>query len=104
MIFSKEAKSLLTPFRAEALETIYKAAKSELGMSMRSAYVFMWDDPEESNEVFVLRMLAKADREKLKGVFKSILDAVADKSAHWTELQKKDYSEKIYFELDPVDG
>lgn len=104
LFFPIEARVLHTRFRAHALRTIYGVAREELGLSLESALVSTWSQPGEAGStILLLSITAKVDREKLRQVHKAILAKVAEEASFWSDEQKKDYSEKIYFELTQVD-
>jgi len=87
------------------LQTIHDVAKKELGPALESAVVSTWSDPEEEDsDILLLSMDAKADRQELKRVQDVIFSEIAKEAINWTDQEKKDYSERIYFDLEWVDG
>ena len=83
---------------------IYAVARNELGSSLESALVSTWSQPGEPDSmILLLTITAKVDREKLRQARKTILAKIAEEASSWSNEQKKDYSEKIYFELMQVD-
>lgn len=99
-----EEKNLLTPFRNQVLRSIYEVADSELGSSVASAEISTWSAPEEdSSPILLLSIVADAGGDEFRRVRKAILAAIAEESSSWSDEEKRDYSEKIYFELIPVD-
>ncbi len=108
LFFSRAAKALRNAFRTYALRTIHSVAREELGSSLESALVSTWSQPGEPDSTILLLSITailprKDDREKLRQVRKAILAKIAEEASSWSDEQKKDYSEKIYFELTPVD-
>lgn len=104
LFFSNKAKALRTRFRTKALQLIYDRASNELGSSVASAEVSTWSAPEEdSSPILLLSVVANAGGDELRRVRKAILAAIAEESSSWSDEEKRDYSEKIYFELIPTD-
>ena len=95
---------LRTPFRAYVLQTIHNIAITELGSSLISSVVSTWIHPNEpDNAILLLSIEADAQKSDLRRVRKAILHTIAEESITWAEEEKKDYSQRIYFELMPVD-
>lgn len=102
--FPGEARSLRSPFRAYVLETMYDVARKELGSSLKSVTVAKWSQPgEPDSDQLVLKVLCAADWDAINNVQKAILDEIANEAIEWSTDQKRDYSEKIAFELEQVD-
>ena len=105
LFFTRAAKALRTAFRVYAMRTIYAVARNELGSSLESALVSTWSQPgEPDSTILQLSITAKVDREKLRHARKAILAKISEEASSWSDEQKKDYSEKIYFELASVDA
>ena len=104
LFFPLEAKLLRTPFRARALETVYETARADLGANLKSALVTTWNHPGEPDSTILLLVIAaEADRARLAQVRMAILTTISEQAQSWSEGQRKDYSERVYFELESVE-
>ena len=100
LLVSDQAKALLSPFRSYVLLTIHQQAIAELGSTLESAQVSAWSHPDEPGDpILLLTVIADADRSELNRARKVILAEIAEAALRWTDSQRNDYSEKIYFEL-----
>ena len=103
LVASGEAKALQTPFRRHVLITIHQLAIAELGSTLESAEVSAWSQPDEAGDpILLLTMIADANRSELNRARKVILAKIAEAALRWSDRQRNDYSEKIYFELGTV--
>lgn len=83
---------------------IHQLAITEIGSALESAEVSAWRQPDEPGDpILLLTMIADADRPKLDRARKGILAEIAEAALRWTDSQRNDYSEKMYFELGTAD-
>ncbi len=98
-----DAEPLLTPFRAQALQTIYEIAYQELGERIRSAVVLVEADQEAPDQMsLVLAIWTDVDGTEWSRAFRAISDAVFDLETSWSEADRDDYINTIQFELLPL--
>ncbi len=98
-----DAEPLLTPFRAQALQTIYEIAYQELGERIRSAVVLAEADQEAPDQMsLVLAIWTDVDGTEWSRAFRAISDAVFDLETSWSEADRDDYINTIQFELLPL--
>ena len=98
-----DAEPLLTPFRAQALQTIYEIAYQELGDRIRSAVVLAEADQEAPDQMsLVLAIWTDVDGTEWSRAFRAISDAVFDLETSWSEADRDDYINTIQFELLPL--
>ena len=98
-----DAEPLLTPFRAQALQTIYEIAYQELGERIRSAVVLAEADQEAPDQMsLVLAIWTNVDGTEWSRAFGAISDAVFDLETSWSEADRDDYINTIQFELLPL--
>ena len=98
-----DAEPLLTPFRAQALQTIYEIAYQELGDRIRSAVVLAEADQEAPDQMsLVLAIWTDVDGTEWSRAFRAISDAVFDVETSWSEIDRDDYINTIQFELLPL--
>lgn len=98
-----DAEPLLTPFRAQALQTIYEIAYQELGERIRSAVVLAEADQEAPDHfALVLAIWTDVDGTEWSRAFRAISDAVFDLETSWSEADRDDYINTIQFELLPL--
>ena len=102
--YTRDTRALRTAFRERALEVVHRAALGQLGPAMTSAVVSTWSQPgEPDSRVLELIITADASRAELRRAGHGVLEAVAREAASWTDEQRRDYSARIYFDLDSVD-
>lgn len=100
LFVSDQAKAIQTPFRSYVLRTIHRRAIAEIGSSLKSAEVSTWSQPDEpGHPILLLTIIAGAKRSELNRVRKVMLAEIAEAALRWTDSQRSDYSERIYFEL-----
>lgn len=98
-----DAEVLLTPFRAQALQTIYEIAHGELGERIGSAVVLAEADHEAPDHLsLVLAIWTDLDGTEWSRAFRAISDAVFDLETSWSEADRDDYINTIQFELLPL--
>ncbi len=103
LFFSLDARALRTPFRADALQTIYEIAHRELGDNIESAVVLTNVDYEEPNRIMlVLAVWADIDKDEWSRADKAIHNAVFEQEASWTEDELDDYLNTIHYEILPL--
>ena len=64
----------------------------------------MWSEPGEADsEILLLGILADADAARLDTVRESMLTSISNEAAGWSVEERRDYSKRIYFELEPLE-
>ena len=99
LYYPKDVIPLRTPFRDSVLHRIYESARSELGDSLKSVEVSTWQSYDEDDlPILLLTFWTDVERNE-----RSVIDAIIEESKSWSVMEKKDYSETIYFGLEPID-
>ena len=104
LYYPKDAIPLRTPFRASVIQTIYEFAQKELRDALKSVDISTWQSyHEDDSPILLLTFWTDADQSERLRVEATVIDAIIEKSKSWSDMQKKDYSETIYFGLEPID-
>jgi hypothetical protein len=103
LYYPKDAIPLRTPFRDSVLHTIYESAQRELRKSLKSVDISTWQSyDEDDSPILLLTFWTDAEQSERLQVEKTVIDAIVEESKSWSDMQKKDYSETIYFGLEPI--
>lgn len=103
LYYPKDAIPLRTPFRDSVLHRIYESAKKELGDSLKSVDISTWQSyDEDDSPILLLTFWTDADQSERLEVEQTVFGVIGEESKSWSEMQKKDYSETIYFGLEPI--
>ena len=101
---SLEAQELLTTFRENTLRLLYYLAKRELGRSFESASVSTKTAPGEPKGTVLLSSIrVRANKDRVKQVRQVSLSRIASKAISWSDFERIDYIQFIYFELNEAD-
>lgn len=104
MYFPLEARALRTPFRAQALQTIYDIALRQLGDKLKSVDVFVDMDPyvEPKRVALTINLMAELDSEDWLKADQAISQGVFEQEASWTEEERDDFRHTIDFAVMPL--
>ena len=104
LYYPKDAVPLRTPFRDSVLHGIYESAQRELGNSLKSVDISTWQSyDEDDSPILLLTFWTDADKSERLRADKAIAELVSEMSARWSDIEKKDYGETIYFGVEPID-
>ena len=100
--FRMEVQGILTPFRGQVLNYIYRTARGLSGSLLESVIVEPIIDPDEENSLHLhLALTVNMDWDSLDQLHDQILARVSEWSRDWTEDEQEDYGRWIYFSLTP---
>ena len=101
--FPLESMPLYSSFKVYVFQTVYEAAKSVLGSSLRTATVSVYQDYQEPTPpALLLQILADLDSEKFSQAMDAIVKEIALESMLWSDDEKTEYRETLLYELIPA--
>ena len=103
LYYPKDAIPLRTSFRDSVLQTIYEFAQKELGNALKSVVISTWNSHDEPvPPILLLTFWTDADKNERLRAEGMIIEAVIEESMDWSDAQRKDYAETIYFGVEPI--
>ncbi len=104
LYFPLEARTLRTPFRAQALQTICDIAHRQLGDKLKSVEVFVGIDPyvEPERVALSINLMAELDSEEWLEADQAISQGVFEQETSWTEEERADFRHTIDFAVMPL--
>ena len=104
LYYPKDAIPLRTPFRASVIQTIYEFTQKELGDNLKSVDISTWQSYDEDDfPILLLTFWTDVDRNERLQVEATVIAAIIEESKSWSVTEMKDYSETIYFGVEPID-
>ena len=102
LYFPIEVQGIVTPFREQVLNYIYRTA---LGISdglLESAIVEAVSEPDEEDSLHLnLALTINMSWDDLDRLHDQVLSKIADWSQEWSEQEQQDYGRWLYFSLTP---
>lgn len=100
--FPTSVRPLLSTFRKEVLFYLTGLVLDYFGRDIKSLIVTPWTVPgEEDSWRLTVEAVIDADWSKIAEVKRLILRDLAKQAVEWTENERKDFSERIFLELQP---
>ena len=104
LYYPSDAIPLRTPFRDSVVQVIYEFALEELRDALESVTISTWQSyDEDDSPILLLTFWTDADKSERLRVDNAIAELVSEMSDRWSEIEKKDYGETIYFGVEPID-
>ena len=104
LYYPNDALPLRTPFRDSVVQMIYEFGQAELGDTLQSVTISTWQSYNEPDSpILLVTFWTHSDKPERLRVDKAISELVAEMSASWSDIEKKDYGETIYFGVEPID-
>lgn len=102
--FPLEIQGILTPFREQVLNYIFRTARGLSDGHLESALVEALSEPDEDDSLLLhLALTVKMDWDSLDKLHERILDRLAEWSQEWSEQERDDYARWIFFSLSPAE-
>ena len=100
--FRIDVQGILTPFREQVLNYIYRTAIGLADGRLESATVEAISEPDEDDSLHLnLAMTFKMDWDELDRLHDHILAKLAEWSDEWSPIEREDYGRWIFFSLMP---
>lgn len=100
--FRIEVQGILTPFREQVLNYIYRIARGFSDGLLESAQVEAISEPEEEDSLHLhLALTLKMDWDELDTLYDQILVRLEEWAEDWTDEDQEEYGRWIYFSLSP---
>ena len=104
LYYPKDAVPLRTSFRDSVIQTIHEFAQEKLGDNLKSVDISTWQSYDEADSpILLLTFWSDADKSERLRVDNAIAEFVSEMSDRWSDIEKKDYGETIYFGVEPID-
>ena len=100
--FPLETQGVLTPFRGQVLNYIFRTARSLSYGVLESALVEAISEPDEEDSLHLhLALTVNMEWEQLDKLHDQILARVSEWSEEWSLEEQEDYGRWIFFSLTP---
>ena len=104
LYYPSDTVPLRTPFRDSVVQVIYEFALEELGDTLESVTISTWQSYDEPDSpILLLTFWSDVNKSERLRVDNAIAEFVAEMSNSWSDIEKKDYGETIYFGVEPID-
>ena len=105
LFYPTDAIPLRSPFRDSVLHAIYESAQEELGDALKSVVVSTWQSyDEDDSPILLLTFWTDADNTERMRADRVLTGLVSQMFDSWSEGERKEYSETIYFGVEPIDA